>query len=129
MSLKNNLAIMRPGQWVKNLVLFAGIIFSENLQDTSMLLQVLVGFALFCLLSSAGYVINDILDKREDSQHPHKADRPIASGRLKAFSAVFLALFLIIISLLGSYVLNVNFFIVALIYLLLSNYLELVWVK
>ena len=120
MNLKDNLTVMRPGQWVKNLILFAGIIFSQNIQNLNMLFDIFVAFILFCLLSSAGYVINDIVDCQQDSQHPHKANRPVASGRLKKFSAVFLALFLIIISLLGSYVLNANFFIVALVYLSLN---------
>jgi 4-hydroxybenzoate polyprenyltransferase len=120
MSLRDILSVMRPGQWTKNLILFAGIIFSENLQNLNMFLEVFVAFILFCLLSSVGYVINDMLDCKEDSQHPVKATRPIASGRLKKSHAIFLASFLAILSLLGSYILNVNFFVVALAYFLLN---------
>ncbi|MCJ7508864.1 MAG: decaprenyl-phosphate phosphoribosyltransferase [candidate division Zixibacteria bacterium] len=120
MKLKDILSVMRPEQWVKNLILFAGVIFSENLQNTNMLLKVLIAFAFFCLLSSAGYVINDTLDFKQDSQHPVKANRPIASGRLKRPQGVFLACFLAVVSLAGSYVINPNFFIVALVYLSLN---------
>jgi 4-hydroxybenzoate polyprenyltransferase len=120
MKLKDTLSVMRPGQWVKNLILFAGVIFSENVQDLDMLLKVLIAFALFCLLSSAGYVINDILDFKQDSQHPVKANRPIASGRLRRSQGIYLACFLVVVSLAGSYVINVNFFIVALTYLWLN---------
>lgn len=120
MKLKDYLGVMRPGQWVKNLILFAGIIFSENIQNSGMFVKVLIAFIFFCFLSSAGYIINDVVDRKRDSQHPYKANRPIASGRLKVSSAIWLTLLLSIISLLGSYFLSLNFFAVALAYLLLS---------
>ena len=120
MKLKDILSVMRPEQWVKNLVLFAGVIFSENLQDLNIFLKVSIAFVLFCLLSSAGYVINDILDFKQDRQHPVKANRPIASGRLRRSQGIYLACFLVVVSLASSYVINVNFFIVALAYLWLN---------
>ncbi len=120
MNLKDALAVMRPGQWVKNLLLFAGIIFSENIQNPHMLGHVLLAFVLFCLLSSASYILNDIIDRKEDSQHPYKARRPISSGKLGIPTAILLFLFLAAGSLLGTYSLNADFFIVASGYLLMN---------
>jgi len=120
MNLRDISGVLRPGQWVKNLILFAGIIFSENIQNPEMLAKVLAAFTLFCSLSSVGYIINDIVDRKQDSQHPHKANRPVASGRLKIRSAVMLGSLLLIVSLLGSCLLNPTFSVVLLAYLSLS---------
>ncbi len=72
----------RPRQWSKNLLLFAGVMFSLNLGSVRLLMRACVAFAVFCLLSSAVYLVNDVVDAEQDRRHPHKRWRPVASGRL-----------------------------------------------
>ncbi|HSL20742.1 MAG TPA: decaprenyl-phosphate phosphoribosyltransferase [Vicinamibacterales bacterium] len=76
------LVSLRPHQWTKNLIVFAGIIFSERLLEPGALARSAAAFAIFCALSSAAYLLNDIHDREADRQHPLKAGRPIASGVL-----------------------------------------------
>lgn len=73
---------MRPRQWAKNLLIFAGLIFDRQLTYQPALERTLMGFALFCLLSSSIYLINDIIDLQTDRKHPTKKMRPLASGAL-----------------------------------------------
>lgn len=73
---------MRPRQWVKNLLLFAGILFAGQLDNGAAWLAALVAFAAFCAASSAAYVMNDLRDAAADRLHPRKRLRPIASGAL-----------------------------------------------
>ncbi len=76
------LKALRPKQWTKNVLLFAALVFSTRFLDTTSTLRALWGFGAFCLVSSIGYIINDILDREADVQHPRKRLRPIASGTL-----------------------------------------------
>jgi 4-hydroxybenzoate polyprenyltransferase len=78
---------MRPTQWVKNTLLFAPLLFAQELGDTEAFLRVLLAFALFCLLSGGVYIMNDVLDRQQDRQHPFKRNRPIASGALASSTA------------------------------------------
>ena len=73
---------LRPKQWTKNLLVFAGVLFSLKLTQTDLLLRAGAGFLSFSLLSGAVYLLNDLLDVEADRQHPKKRKRPIASGRL-----------------------------------------------
>ena len=73
---------MRPKQWVKNLLVFAGLVFDRQLTYQPALERTLAGFALFCLLSSSIYLINDIIDLETDRKHSKKKMRPLASGAL-----------------------------------------------
>lgn len=84
MSLKYLILGMRPRQWVKNVFVFAGIIFAEHQLFTQgwAVGRVLAAFALFCLVSGAVYLMNDLVDIEQDRQHPRKRLRPLASGRL-----------------------------------------------
>jgi 4-hydroxybenzoate polyprenyltransferase len=79
---------MRPRQWTKNLVLFAGIVFSRHLFDRSLLDLSFYGFVVFCLLSGAVYILNDVFDRRNDAEHPVKRRRPIPAGLLRPSQAV-----------------------------------------
>ncbi len=88
-------AQLRPRQWVKNFILFAGLIFSRAGGDPRFVQRALLGFAAFSLLSSAVYVLNDWLDRESDRQHPEKRHRPIASGRLGGGAALGLILALL----------------------------------
>lgn len=76
------LVSMRPRQWVKNVFLFAGLIFSGNLLAFSLVLLAWAGFVAFCLLSGGVYLLNDVWDYERDRHHPVKRHRPIASGQL-----------------------------------------------
>ena len=74
---------MRPKQWAKNVFIFAGIVFDGRIFDLRRLLCSLAAFAIFCLISSAVYLLNDLADIEKDRQHPVKRNRPLASGALK----------------------------------------------
>jgi len=85
---------IRVSQWVKNIAVFAPIVFSGFLFVPDYFAKVVWAFGLFCLLSSATYVFNDIVDIRSDRLHPFKKKRPIASGEIPIELAIFLFIFL-----------------------------------
>ena len=94
-------ASMRPHQWTKNLVVFAGLIFSKNFLEQELLVRSVEAFISFCLLSGVIYIINDIADIEKDRLHPTKKNRPLAAGTLPdpeafvaAMGAATLGLFL-----------------------------------
>jgi 4-hydroxybenzoate polyprenyltransferase len=76
------LVSLRPEQWTKNLIVFAALIFSRQLLDPAALALASAAFLIFCALSGAVYLINDVSDREADRQHPRKQRRPIASGAL-----------------------------------------------
>jgi 4-hydroxybenzoate polyprenyltransferase len=78
---------LRPKQWTKNLLLFAGVLFSQSFGHPALVLRATAGFFTFSLLSGGVYLLNDLLDVESDRQHPIKRLRPIASGRLPAGAA------------------------------------------
>jgi 4-hydroxybenzoate polyprenyltransferase len=81
------LVAMRPQEWIKNLLVFAGLLFSGKLDEGAQVLDATATFAAFCAISSAGYLFNDLRDVVHDRQHPEKRYRPIASGALPAVTA------------------------------------------
>jgi 4-hydroxybenzoate polyprenyltransferase len=85
------LAAMRPRQWSKNLLLFAGILFAAKLGDGTRWLEALLAFASYCAASSAAYLLNDVRDAEHDREHPVKRFRPVASGELPARTALAVA--------------------------------------
>jgi 4-hydroxybenzoate polyprenyltransferase len=78
------LVAMRPSEWIKNLLVFAGVLFSGKLGHGAQLVDATITFACFCAISSAGYLFNDLHDAPYDRRHPEKRHRPIASGALAA---------------------------------------------
>jgi 4-hydroxybenzoate polyprenyltransferase len=78
---------MRPGQWTKNLALFAPIVFAQKAFDPVLLGRAIEAFVLFCATSSCIYMVNDLFDKTRDTNHPVKGRRPIASGALSPTAA------------------------------------------
>jgi len=114
------LQAMRPQQWTKNLFVFAGVVFARKVQEPKPLLVSLAAFGLFCLLSSAVYLINDVADAEQDRQHPTKRNRSIASGRLAAPVAVTAAVVMAAAGLVLSFDLAAAFGIIAAIYLSLN---------
>jgi 4-hydroxybenzoate polyprenyltransferase len=117
-SLALNLLIsLRPGQWLKNLLVFAGLLFGLRLFDVTAVGRALSAFGIFCLLSGAVYLINDIADREIDRQHPLKARRPIASGAVPVSLAWTAAIVLGGTALAAAFALGPRFFVVAAFYL------------
>ena len=114
---------LRPGQWTKNLLVFAGLIFGEKLLDPNAAGRAAAAFGIFCLLSSTVYLVNDVRDREADRLHPVKAKRPIASGALGVTTAVAVAVLLAAVSAGAAFWLSYTFGLVALAYLgLLTAY-------
>jgi decaprenyl-phosphate phosphoribosyltransferase len=84
-------AAVRPRQWTKNLLLFAGLVFAAKLGDASRWVDALTAFAAYCAASSAAYLVNDVRDADDDRRHPVKCRRPVASGALAPPRALALA--------------------------------------
>src|SRR4051812_34774048 len=110
---------LRPGQWTKNLVIFAGLLFGRRLFDATALGEAVAAFALFCALSGVVYILNDIADRDTDRQPPLKASRPIASGALPVATAAMVAVVLGTAALGGAYAIGRGFAAVAAAYVVL----------
>jgi 4-hydroxybenzoate polyprenyltransferase len=110
---------LRPGQWTKNVFVFAGLIFGLQLGNAAAVWRACAAFAIFCALSGVVYLINDIRDRDADRLHPVKSLRPIASGALAPAPAAVGALALAALSVSAAFMLDTNFGIVATAYLLL----------
>lgn len=89
----------RPKQWVKNFVIFAALVFSQNIFNPPLLIRTINVFISFCLLSSGLYIINDLADIKEDRYHPIKSKRPLASGALKHGEALSASIVMILLAL------------------------------
>lgn len=118
---------LRPRQWSKNLFVFAGLIFSQSL-FTPLFWPALGAFLIFCALSGAIYVFNDLADVEKDRVHPTKRNRPIASGALAAPTAAVLGGVLLVGSLVAAFRLSVPFGLVAATYAILLVAYSL-WLK
>ena len=89
---------LRPQQWTKNLLVFAGIVFAAQLGDPVRWLEAIACFIAYCAASSAAYVVNDVRDVEADRLHPKKRLRPIASGELSPRTALQLAIALAVLA-------------------------------
>ncbi len=98
--------VFRPWQWSKNGLVLAPALFAHRLLEPRGLVQALAAFAIFCLLSGAIYILNDIRDRESDRLHPLKSARPIAAGKLSVGQAWALFVPSILTALGGAYVLN-----------------------
>jgi 4-hydroxybenzoate polyprenyltransferase len=114
------LRTMRPRQWTKNVFVFAALVFDKQLFIPISFLRTLAGFALFCLVSSAVYIFNDLADVEADRQHPQKRNRPIASGKLPLGVAWAAGILLFLIALACGYLLSPAFALVIALYFLLN---------
>lgn len=97
---------MRPKQWVKNIFIFAALIFDVKLLNPHYLSQTVAGFVLLCLVSGTVYIINDLADIEKDRQHPRKRNRPIASGQLGTRPAIVAAILIPLVALPLGFLLN-----------------------
>lgn len=111
---------MRPKQWAKNVFIFAALVFDVKLFVPAYLGRVVAGFALFCLLSSTVYLVNDLADMEKDRRHPRKRTRPLASGALSPGVAKVAAVLLPLVALPLSFWLSPAFGLIALGYLALN---------
>ncbi|MEA2645470.1 MAG: hypothetical protein QOE92_553 [Chloroflexota bacterium] len=102
-SLRGLLILMRPRQWVKNALVLAGPLFGSRLFEPDVLERTLVAFAAMCLVSSAGYVFNDLRDAARDRAHPQKSRRPVASGVVSERAAATTALVLLLAAVVAGY--------------------------
>ncbi len=119
-SLRNIFRLLRPRQWIKNFAIFAALLFSGQLFDITLIQKVSEGFLIFCAISSAIYVINDILDVEKDKLHPFKKFRPIANGDVSVRTAIIVATILAAGSIIASYFIDPAFFIITIIYFVLQ---------
>jgi len=119
---------MRPRQWTKNIIVYAALVFDQQFFNLEAFLRTTAGFILFCLISSAVYIFNDLADVESDKQHPVKKNRPIASGKLPLPVAWTAGIALVVISLPLGYILSPEFFVVLLVYFLLIVAYSL-WLK
>jgi len=120
-------ASLRPHQWVKNLFLFAGLVFGQKL-FTPAVWTAGAAFLIFCGLSGAVYLLNDVADRGRDRLHPDKRHRPVAAGHLSVSTAVTAAIVLIVAGLVASVWLSRGFALAALSYVaLLTAYSA--WLK
>ena len=113
------LASLRPSQWTKNLIIFAGVLFGQRLTDVSAVLAAAGAFVIFCLLSGVVYLINDVMDREADRRHPIKKARPIASGALPVPAALTAAGLIAAGALVSALALRPEFGLVALLYVVL----------
>ena len=114
----NLLKTMRPKQWPKNVFIFTALVFVEELFTPAPLLKTIAAFFLFCLMSSAVYLINDVVDIEKDRQHPTKRLRPLPSGQLNPSVAIAAGALIPLVTLPLSFRLDFYFGLVALAYFL-----------
>lgn len=118
--LKQLFALLRVRQWLKNLMLFFPPFLGGTLISHINILQMLIPFSAFCLVSSSTYILNDVFDRESDRHHPDKLTRPIASGRISVVSAVLFATFLLICSVILAWTISVTFFVLMMAYFTVS---------
>ncbi|MBU4349092.1 decaprenyl-phosphate phosphoribosyltransferase [bacterium] len=118
--LLNYIHLLRPKHWIKNIFVFAALIFSLNLFNIIKLAASLQAFFAFCLTSSFVYIINDIIDIEQDRKHPKKRNRPIPSGKISIKNATTISIVCLITSITLAYFVNLNTLIVILVYIFVN---------
>jgi 4-hydroxybenzoate polyprenyltransferase len=114
------LKTMRPRQWTKNFFIFAALVFDAQLNNPPAVMITVAGFLIFCILSSTVYILNDVSDREADRQHPKKRHRPIAAGALPVRTSVISALVLLILVVPISFLLTIDFAVIAMLYLVVN---------
>ncbi|MFA6005774.1 MAG: UbiA prenyltransferase family protein, partial [Patescibacteria group bacterium] len=106
----------RPNQWIKNLIVYTAILFNAKLFELPLLVNSTFAFIILCMISSASYMINDIIDAPLDRLHPTKKNRPIASGKVSMQDATFVLFLLIILALTSALFLRIGLAIIIIIF-------------
>lgn len=123
--MKKYFLLIRPYHYVKNLFIFAPLIFSLEFDKIAHIESSIAAFIIFSIIASSVYIFNDIKDVEADRQHPVKKERPIASGEVKVKSAFILSLVLMAAGLIFSFFLNITFMFIILSYLVLNIFYSL----
>ncbi|MHB0878435.1 MAG: decaprenyl-phosphate phosphoribosyltransferase [Anaerolineae bacterium] len=118
--LRHLLKTMRPKQWAKQVFIPAALVADGKLLDSHYVARTLAAIAVFCLVSSAVYVMNDLADIEKDRAHPVKRNRPLPSGKLSPRVAAVAAVVLVVASIAGAAALGVGFLEVTVAYLLVN---------
>ncbi|MBU0456918.1 MAG: UbiA prenyltransferase family protein [Nanoarchaeota archaeon] len=118
--IKDLITAMRPYQWYKNILVFLAIIFSRNFLIFNDWILLIIGFFSLCLISSAAYLCNDVIDVKRDRKNPEKANRPIASGAISVPTALSSSIIILSIGLLIAYMINPLFATVGVILFMMS---------
>jgi len=113
------LKAIRPRQWVKNIAVFAPIVFTGQLFNQQLFFITFEAFIIFCLLSSGSYLINDVLDVSRDKLHPFKKLRPIASGKIPIPVALGVSFVFLFIAFYWSLTITLPFFLTVFVFFLL----------
>ncbi len=119
-STRDIIRLLRPRQWIKNLAIFAALLFNNQLFDLVMIQKIVEGFIVFCIISSSIYIINDIFDIENDRKHPFKKYRPLASNKISIPNAIMLASVLSISAIIASLLISPAFFVVTVVYFVLN---------
>lgn len=120
MSLIDFIKLLRIHQWLKNLMLYFPSFLSGTFLSDCLFPPALFPFLAFCVASSATYIFNDIFDKENDSHHPHKQSRPIASGKVSVLSAILIVIVLLLCSVFLSINVSIKFCMLLVIYIAVS---------
>ncbi len=123
--IKNYFKLFRITHWIKNFFVFIPLIFSKHLLDQNYLLQVVIGFFAFSLVSSLVYIFNDISDAESDRKHPQKKFRPIASGVISKRHAVISMFILFVLVVLISFQVNTSFILILVSYVVINIFYTL----
>lgn len=114
------LRTLRPRQWIKNIFVFAALVFDQKLTDWTLLGRTIFAFVLFCMISSTVYIINDLADIEKDKLHPKKKRRALPSGQLQPWFAILSAVGILAVCLPLSFWLDPYFFLIVLVYFLMN---------
>jgi 4-hydroxybenzoate polyprenyltransferase len=114
------LRTLRPRQWIKNVFVFAALVFDQKLTDWPLLGKTIVAFILFCMISSTVYIMNDLADLEKDKQHPKKKRRALPSGQLKPWFAILSAVGILAVCLPLSFWLDPYFGLIIVVYFLMN---------
>jgi len=126
--LKGFIQLLRPKQWIKNLFIFAALLFSKSLGKPLSILAAFYAFLCFCIIASTVYIFNDILDIENDRKHPRKRKRPLPAGIISKREAEILLAFILPSAAAFSFMLNYSFGLIVIVYLL-NNLLYTLYVK
>lgn len=116
---------MRPQQWIKNLFLFAALVFSGNLFNTNDIILAVAGFFIFSFTASGVYLFNDVTDLEKDKLHPTKSLRPLPSGKLSKSTASLASTLLIAFGIIAAFFLKLEFGIIVLLYAVINVFYSL----
>lgn len=111
---------LRPKQWTKNTLVFAALIFSIDKASEIMVVKSLIGFFLFCLVSSCVYILNDYMDREADRNHPTKRFRPMASGQLNAQLALAVGVLILVFSISTALYISIQFGLLLILYFVIN---------